>query len=30
MHLSGDFNLNKAQNLKIEPLAYFEIQRGLY
>lgn len=28
IHLSGDFPLGKAQNLKIQPLTYFEMQRG--
>jgi type IX secretion system PorP/SprF family membrane protein len=27
-HLSGDFPLAKLQNLKIQPITYFEIQRG--
>ena len=28
IHLSGDFDLNKEQNLKIQPVTYLEIQRG--
>ncbi len=28
VHLSEDFTLSKAQNLKIQPLTYFEIQGG--
>jgi type IX secretion system PorP/SprF family membrane protein len=28
IHLSGDFNINTAQNLKIQPLTYLEIQDG--
>ena len=28
IHLSGDFNLGNAQNLKIQPLTYFEVQGG--
>jgi type IX secretion system PorP/SprF family membrane protein len=28
IHLSGDFNLGEAQNLKIEPLTYLELQSG--
>jgi Bacteroidetes-specific putative membrane protein len=28
IHLSGDFNLSKAQTLKIQPLTYLEIQGG--
>lgn len=29
-HLAGDFDLNKAQNLKIRPLSYLVVQRGYY
>ncbi len=28
IHISGDFPVNSAQNLKIQPLTYFEIQNG--
>jgi type IX secretion system PorP/SprF family membrane protein len=28
IHMSGDFDLNKAHNLRIQPLTYFEIQSG--
>ena len=28
VHLSGDFTLSKAQNLKIQPLTFFEMQGG--
>ncbi len=28
VHLSGDFTLGKAQNLKLQPITYFEIQRA--
>ena len=28
IHLSGDFTLSKEQDLKIQPLSYFEIQSG--
>ena len=28
IHLSGDFAIGKTQNLKIQPLTYFEIQSG--
>jgi type IX secretion system PorP/SprF family membrane protein len=28
VHLSGDFSLSKTQNLKIQPLTYFGLQRG--
>jgi type IX secretion system PorP/SprF family membrane protein len=28
IHMSGDFDLNKTHNLKIQPLTYFEIQNG--
>lgn len=28
VHMSGDFFLSKTQNLKIDPLAYFEVQNG--
>jgi len=28
IHLSGDFDLSKEQNLKIQPVTYLEIQRG--
>ncbi len=30
LHLSGDFNLNKEQNLKIRPMSYLVVQRGFY